>query len=409
MFGMSKKPRVVIIGGGFAGLNAAQQLKASRYDVTVIDPSPHIEWLPNIHEIISGVKKGDELRMNRSILVRRLGHSFVMQRAQGLTSQFVELDNGQRIAFDVCIVATGSVNNTFGVAGADQHALPMKSVEQCQVIARRLHRASLSHRTCRVTVVGGGIEGVEAFGEILRAYRHRPQFEFTVVDSADRLLSHCPGNLDGAIRGHTDRLRVEYGLGKKVEEVDAEGICFTDGSALESDITLWSGGAAPNPFLAQAHLTDAPGQWADVNGTFQSRQRENVFIIGDAAQPQGMELSKQAFHAIDMGKAAAQNVERLLAGKALRDFTPSSKPQVVTFGDLDTFMVFRDFALSSGVLGAAKEAIYTLGLWQLAPPKNGKDLLHSLDLLQKSVRRVYLPTVNPFSLLDKLPKSKVLS
>lgn len=409
MFGMSKKPRVAIIGGGFAGLNAAQQLKASRYDVTVIDPSPHIEWLPNIHEIISGVKKGDELRMNRSILVRRLGHSFVMQRAQGLTSQFVELDNGQRIAFDVCIVATGSVNNTFGVAGADQHALPMKSVEQCQVIARRLHRASLSHRTCRVTVVGGGIEGVEAFGEILRAYRHRPQFEFTVVDSADRLLSHCPGNLDGAIRGHTDRLRVEYGLGKKVEEVDAEGICFTDGSALESDITLWSGGAAPNPFLAQAHLTDAPGQWADVNGTFQSRQRENVFIIGDAAEPQGLALAKQAFHAIDMGKAAAQNVERLLAGKGLRDFTPSSKPQVVTFGDLDTFMVFKDFALSSGVLGAAKEAIYTMGLWQLAPPKNAKDLLHSLDLLQKSVRRVYLPTVNPFALLDKLPKSKVLS
>lgn len=409
MFGMSKKPRVVIVGGGFAGLNAAQQLKSSRYDVTVIDPSPHIEWLPNIHEIISGAKKGDELRMNRSILVRRLGHNFAMHRAQALTSQFVELDNGQRIPFDVCIVATGSVNNTFGVEGADKHALPMKSVEQCQVIARRLHRASLSHRTCRVTVVGGGIEGVEAFGEVLRAYRHRPQFEFTVVDSANRLLSHCPGNLDGAIRGHTDRLRVGYELGKKVEEVDGEGICFTDGSALESDITIWSGGAAPNPFLTQANLTDSPGQWAEVNGTFQSRQRENVFIIGDAAQPPGVEMSKQAFHAIDMGKAAALNVERLLAGKALRDFTPSSKPQVVTFGDLDTFMVFKDFALSSGVLGVAKEAIYTLGLWQLAPPKSGKDLLHSLDLLQKSVRRVYLPSVNPLALWEKLPKSKLLS
>lgn len=409
MFGLTKKPRVVIVGGGFAGLNAAQQLKSSRYEVTVIDPSPHIEWLPNIHEIISGVKKGDELRLNRAILVRRLGHQFVMQRAESLTSSFVELENGKRIPFDVCIVATGSVNNTFGVAGADQHALPMKSVEQCQVIARRLHRASLSHRTTRVTVVGGGIEGVEAFGEILRAYRHRPQFEFTVVDSSERLLSHCPGNLDGAIRQHTDRLRVEYDLGKKVEEVDAEGICFTDGSAIESNITIWSGGAAPNPFLEQAHLTEAPGQWAEVNGTFQSCNRENVFIIGDAAKPGGVELSKQAFHAIDMGKAAAHNVERLLAGKPLRDFTPSHKPQVVTFGDLDTFMVFKDFSLSSGVLGAAKEAIYTLGLLQMAPPKNGKDLLHSLDLLQKSVRRVYLPTVNPFSLLDKLPKSKLLS
>ncbi len=409
MFGLSKKTRVVIVGGGFAGLNAAQQLKSSRYDVTVVDPSPHIEWLPNIHEIISGIKKGDELRLSRSILVRRLGHQFVMQRAESLTSSFVALENGQQLPFDVCIVATGSINNTFGVEGAAQFALPMKSVEQCQVIARRLHRASLSHRTCRVTVVGGGIEGVEAFGEILRAYRHRPQFEFTVVDSCDRLLSHCPGNLDGAIRQHTDHLRVAYDLGKKVEEVDAEGICFTDGSALESDITIWSGGAAPNPFLNQAHLTNAPDAWADVSGTFQSSNLENVFIIGDAAKPGGMELSKQAFHAIDMGKAAAHNVERLLAGKGLKDFSPSHKPQVVTFGDLDTFMVFKEFSLSSGVLGVAKEAIYTLGLLQMAPPKNAKDLLHSLDLLQKSARRVYLPQVNPFNLLSKLPKSKLLS
>ena len=370
---------------------------------------PHIEWLPNIHEIISGVKKGDELRLNRAILLRRLGHKFVMRRATEMTSSFVMLDNGDRLAFDVCIVATGSVDTTYGIAGADKHALPMKSVEQCQVIARRLHRASLSHRTCRVTVVGGGIEGVEAFGEILRAYRHRPQFEFNVVDASDRLLSHCPGNLDGSIREHTDRYRVHYDLGKAVEEVDAEGICFADGSALESDITIWSGGVAPNPFLAQAHLTDNVDEWALVNGTFQSRNRENVFIIGDAAKPDGVELSKQAFHAIDMGKCAAHNVERLLAGKMLKDFTPSHKPQVVTFGDMDTYMVFKDFALSSSVLGVAKEAIYTLGLLQMAPPKSAKDLLHSLDLLQKSVRRVYLPAVNPLSLLDKLPKSKLLS
>ena len=76
MFGKQIKPKIVIVGGGFAGLNAAQQLKSTRYDVTVIDPSPHIEWLPNIHEIISGVKKGDELRLNRNILVRRLGTAF---------------------------------------------------------------------------------------------------------------------------------------------------------------------------------------------------------------------------------------------------------------------------------------------------------------------------------------------
>ncbi|RLU01812.1 MAG: hypothetical protein D9N11_11420 [Ketobacter sp.] len=409
MFGKQIKPKIVIVGGGFAGLNAAQQLKSSRYDVTVIDPSPHIEWLPNIHEIISGVKSGEDLRLSRNILVRRLGHRFLMNRAMEMTSSAVLLDSGMKVPFDVCIVATGSVNNTFGVEGADEFALPMKSVEQCQVIARRLHRASLSHRTTRVTIVGGGIEGVEAFGEVMRAYRHRPQFEFNIVEASEHLLPRSPGHLDGKIRSHTDGFRVQYHLGKHVESVDHEGICLTDGSAVESDITIWSAGAAPNGFLQRSYLTEKANDWASVNSYFQSDARENVFIIGDAANPEGMPLAKQAYHAIDMGKAAAHNVERLLANKPLKEFHPSNKPQVVTFGDLDTFMLFKDFAVSSSVLGAAKEAIYTLGLLQMAPPKSAKDLLHSLDLLQRSTRKVYLPTLNPLSLVSKLPKSKVFS
>jgi NADH dehydrogenase len=409
MFGKQNKPKIVIVGGGFAGLNAAQQLKSSRYDVTVVDPSPHIEWLPNIHEIISGVKTGDELRLSRNILLRRLGHRFIMNRAMELSSSAVLLDDGMKVPFDVCIVATGSINNSFGVVGADQFAMPMKSVDQCQAIARKLHRASLSHRTARVTVVGGGIEGVEAFGEVMRAYRHRPQFEFNIVEGAERLLPQSSGHLDGKIRSLTNGFRVAYHLGKNVESVDQEGICLTDGGAIESDIVIWSAGAAPNDFLRRSHLTRDADEWASVNHFFQSENRENIFIIGDAANPAGMPLAKQAYHAIDMGKAAALNVERLLAGKALRVFQPSSKPQVVTFGDLDTFMLFNDFAVSSSVLGAAKEAIYTLGLLQMAPPKSAADLLHSIDLLQRSARRVYLPTLNPVNLMRKLPKSKVFS
>jgi len=400
MFGKQNKPKIVIVGGGFAGLNAAQHLKSSRFDVTVIDPSPHIEWLPNIHEIISGVKSGDELRMSRNILLRRIGHRFLMNRAMEMSSSAVLLDDGMKVPFDVCIVATGGVNSTFGVEGADQFAMPMKSVDQCQAIARKLHRASLSHRTTRVTIVGGGIEGVEAFGEVMRGYRHRPQFEFNIVEASDVLLPHSPGHLDGKIRAHTEGFRVQYHLGKKVESVDPEGICLTDGGAIESDITIWSTGAVPNGFLQRSHLTEDADEWARVNSFFQSESRENVFIIGDAAQ---------AFHAIDMGKAAAMNVERLLARKALREFHPSSKPQVVTFGDLDTFMLFKDFAVSSSVLGAAKEAIYTLGLLQMAPPKSAADVVHTLDLLQRSARKVYLPTLNPLSLVKKLPKSKVFS
>lgn len=408
MLGTGRKPRICIIGGGFAGLNAAQQFKSSRYDVTVVDPSLHMEWQPNVHEILSGVKKGDELRLNRAILLRRLGHRFVMHKAVEMSTSFVHLDNGERVPFDACIVAVGNVSGLGRIPGAEKYMLPMQTVEQCQAIARRLYGVTLGHRTARVTVVGGGVEAVEGFGEILRTYRERPQFDFSVVDAADRLLSHCPGNLDTTIRQHTRRYRVEYQLEKTVEEVDADGLCFADGSALQSNITIWGGRGLPNPFLRQSLLTQAD-DWPEVNGAFQSTRRENVFVIGDAARSPAPALSMQSSQAAEMGRVTAGNVERLLAGRPLRDFMPVHKPQLVTFGDMDTFMLFRDFALSSSVLGVAREAMYNLGLLQMAPPRSARELLHTLEVLQRGIRKVYLPTFNPFGLVDKLNRTKMLS
>lgn len=404
---LSSKPKVCIIGGGFAGLNAAQQLKSSDYHVTVVDSEPYVEWLPNVHEIISGIKTGEELRLDRRRIVERLGHRFEQSKAVNLNAAAVTLANGKVLSFDACIVSTGGVANDFGIDGAAQHALGMKSVADCQQIAKKLRMGALGHRTTRVAVVGGGIEGVEALGEALRAYRYKPQFEFYLVDNHDKVLSGCAGNLDSQVKKHVRNFSVEFALGSKVSEVHKEGVQLDNGKSLYSDVTIWSGGLAPNPLLYSAQLADSPTHWGAVNNAFQSGHYENVFVVGDAAQTP-KPISKQAFHAIDMGKFAGQNVVRYLAGKRLKRFEPSPKPQVVTFGDMDTFMVFDRFSVSSSMLGAAKEAVYTLGLLQLSPPDNPKDFLRSVDLLQKSIRKVYIPTANPLNLVSKLPKVKFL-
>lgn len=404
---LSSKPRVCIVGAGFAGLNAAQQLKAAHYEVVIIDPQPYLEWLPNVHEIISGVKSGEELRLDRRRIIERLGHRFEQARAVELNAAAVTLDSGKIIPFDACVVSIGGVQNDFGISGAADHAIGMKSVEDCQHIAKKLRMGSLGHKTTRVTVVGAGIEGVEALGEALRAYRYKPQFEFYVVDSKKKLLAGCAGNLDSQVKHHVRDFSVDFALGQRVAEVHKEGVQLASGKVIHSDVTIWSGGVAPNPLLYNSRLAETPDQWGHVNSAFQSRHYENVFIIGDAAQAP-KPIAKQAFHAIDMGKLAGQNVISYLNGSRLRRYEPSAKPQVVTFGDMDTFMVFRGFSVSSSVLGAAKEAIYTLGLLQLSPPDNPKDFLRSVDLLQKSLRKVYLPTMNPLNVAAKLPKLKFL-
>lgn len=407
LFWGNSKPRhrVCIVGGGFSGLHAAQQLPSDRFEVTIFDPRPHLEWLPNIHEILSGVKRGDELRVLRQPIIERLGHAFRLERVADIGPTSLTTASGEVVPFDVCIVGTGGINDSARVRGSAEHGLPFKSVDNCMEIAKRLRRGTLTHKTTRVTVVGGGIEGVEALGEMLRAYRYRPQFEFQVVDGSERLLKAAPGDIDSQIRRHTSRFQVEYHLGQRVDSVEKEGLTLANGKAIESDITIWTGGVAPNPLLKESNLAAADSGWGAVNDFLQS-QYPNVFVIGDAAQLE-YPLGKQAFHAIEMGQVAGQNTLRLLQGKPLLAYKPSTKPQVVTFGDLDAFMIFDGFALSSSLLGVAKEAIFTLGVLQLSPPRNARDAFRQLDILQRSVRNVYLPGMNPLSVLERLPKSRL--
>src|SRR5512137_1033338 len=132
------RPRIVIVGANFAGIAAAQHLDG-RYDVTVVDRSPWFEWLPNIHELLSGVKRPGDLRLPRARLVKRAGHRFVRAEVVRIDApnRAVVTSKGRRFPFDACIVAVGGVDETFGVPGADRHAMPFKSVDDCAEIGRR--------------------------------------------------------------------------------------------------------------------------------------------------------------------------------------------------------------------------------------------------------------------------------
>ncbi|CBL43828.1 predicted oxidoreductase [gamma proteobacterium HdN1] len=399
--GPKKKHRICIVGGGFSGLHAAQYFKPEKYEVTVIDPQPFIEWLPNIHEVLSGMKKGDELRLPRQPVIERLGHTFRMEKVTDISANSLTTEWGKVLPFDACIVCTGNSYDLQQVPGANQFTFPFKSVESCQQIAKRLHRGTLSSRVTRVTVVGSGLGGVEVLGEVLRAYRARPQFEFQVVSPTQKMLENAPSDLEASIRHHTRRLPMEYHLGNEVDTVDREGLVLTSGRLIESDVTIWTGGAAPRSGKVQSESS----QWGKVNEFLQS-QHSNVFVVGDAAQFDD-KVIKQAFHAVEMGRLAAENAERFLTDKPLKSYKPSHRPQLVTFGDLDTFMLFDDFAISSSLLGAVKEVLFTMGLLQMAPPRNAKDVMRHLDILQRSVRNVYLPTINPMAILDRWPKARI--
>src|SRR5512139_154890 len=368
------RPRVAIVGANFAGLRAAQRLDRS-FDVTVFDPATHFEWLPNIHELISGTKRAADLRLSRRRLVTRAGHRFVRSAVVAIDARRGRLRTaaGAEHTFDFCIVAIGGCNETHGVPGADRHALPFKSVDQCDQIRRRLAALARGRDPRSVVIVGGGFEGVEALGEILRLYRDRANLSVHLVEAGPRLMANSSARIDAAVRRHCAGLNVRIHTGQPVDRVTPKTVQLRGGERLHSDLTIWTGGVVAPALLAAARLAPGAGQWAPVDATLRSLRHPNVFVIGDAAglpRP----LAKQAFHALEMGECAAENVARAAAGRKLLIYRPSRTPLLVAFGDLDTFLVAGRAVVANAALAAGKEAVYQLTMAQIDPPTSAQAL-----------------------------------
>jgi NADH dehydrogenase len=160
------RQRIAIIGGNFAGLTAAIKL-SRRYEVTVIDPSQHFEWMPNIHEILSGVKTPQGLRLDRAAIVEQAGHRFVQDRVTELdpVARRLLTAGGHELSFDACIVALGALWNTHGIPGVDRHALPCRSIAEALAIEQRLRTLVQRGKPLHIVIVGAGISGIEVLGE----------------------------------------------------------------------------------------------------------------------------------------------------------------------------------------------------------------------------------------------------
>ena len=400
--------RVVIVGANFAGISAAIRLPR-RHEVTVIDPSRHFEWVPNIHEILSSVKTPRGLRLDRAALVAQAGHRFVRDSVSQLLPAEGRLltAGGRELQFDACIVAVGALWNTHHVPGVARHAMPFRSVADSQAIEQRLRQLARQGQPLRIVIAGGGVSGVEALGELLRRYRDDTSLCVHLVEAADRLLPGLPPALDADLRRLCEPFAVRLHTGASIARVTAKSVLLADGTRLRSSLTLWTAGLAAPPLLRAAGLARPPAVWADVQTTLQSRYFDNVFVVGDAAQlprPAG----KQAFNAIDMGSLAADNVSRWLGGRELKPFKPLSKPMLVAFGDLQTYLVSGRRVLASRWLAAAKEGVYQVFMTQTAPAGLLRALPSASGRLWQAWRRLALPQLRSLADLKSLPDLRVL-
>jgi NADH dehydrogenase FAD-containing subunit len=400
---------IVIIGANFAGMKAAS-IFSKDFKVTVIDPWPYFEFLPNIHELISGIKKPDNLRLPRKSLIHGFGHRFINDHVENIDGgkNIVYTSSGKKFYFDFCIVAVGGVNNTFGVEGADQFALPFKSVQDCHFIGQKLNKLSKSGNGMKIVIVGGGLEGIEALGEILRKYRTIPGLKIELIEKGHRLLPGTISSLDNEIRRLCEPYPVLFHTGLGVVNVKKDKIHLSSGDILSSDITIWTGGAVAHTLLYQSGLTNNPGEWAPAGLSLQSCFFEQIFIVGDAAALP-VPLSKQAYYAMDMGVLAAENILHIINGANPADFKPFSRPSLITFGDLSTFLITDKITLAGSALAATKESVFQLTMLSLDRPARLSGLFDTTFRAISGVRAFIFPTLTSFTALKRMGQLKILN
>lgn len=384
------RPNVLILGGGFAGLACANALDARRFAVTLVDRKRHFEFLPNIHELLSGVKKPAQLRLSLNESMQHLGHRFISGDVTSIDPETHSITLGKRrLSADFLVIALGSADADYGVSGVQEHSMGFKSVAQCAAIHKRL-RALEKRPKARIVVVGGGLEGVEALGELLRSYRDSA-LQVSIIEAQAGLLPGSPVAVGEHIKSYCELHSVTCINGDAVERITAKTVLLGSGRRLRSDLTIWTGGPAPPALLASSGLADS-GCWVPVRKTLEHVAFANVFVVGDAADlPRP--ISKQAYHALDMGRHAAKCIERSAGDQSLRPFKASPKPTLIAFGDIDTILLSGKTAIAGPALAAGKEAVFSAVMTQLDQRALPERLGAALQRGSQASRRLLWPVI----------------
>ncbi|MET9670991.1 FAD-dependent oxidoreductase [Streptomyces sp. NPDC006475] len=321
---MTENTDVVVIGGGYAGVMAANRL-TQRGDVTVtlINPRPTFVHRVRLHQLVGGT---DSAVVDYQEVLAEAVHLVVDSVTRiNVAGRSVELTSGSAIGYDYLVYAVGSGSADPQVAGAAEFAYPIASLEEVQ---RLLPVLDATPASAAVTVVGGGPLGIEAAAELAEQDR-----SVTLV---------CGGVLGPYLHPRGRRsvseqlaalgVTVMEGPDAKVTAVTRDAVRLADGRELPSAVTIWTAGFGVPDLAARSGLsTDVLGRLL-TDETLTSVNDERIVAAGDSAAPSGLPLRMSCLYAMPMGARAADTVLSRLAKKQPEPLNQSFGAQCISLG-----------------------------------------------------------------------------
>lgn len=329
---MKSPHRVLIIGGGFAGLNCAKSLaNDDRFQVTLIDRQNHHLFQPLLYQVATAsLSAVDIARSLRAILGDAKNVSVLLDKVTGVdcANQEVTTINGKH-SFDSLVLATGARTSYFGKDEWAKFTYGLKTLEDSRMIRHQvlnaLERAELSDdpsekkRLMTVGIIGGGPTGVElagAFSDLVRRalktdYRRieLADFRIVLIQSGDRLLKHFAKDHSQYTLERLKKLGVEVILGPRVDDVKEGYLHLNDGREIEAETLIWAAGVAASPLTDCIDCPRDRGGRIKVDPSLSVPGHPHIFAAGDLVNltdPDGNEVPGLAPAAMQMGKHVAK-------------------------------------------------------------------------------------------------------
>lgn len=392
-----EKPRVVIVGAGFAGVFAARELAGAECDVLIVDRNNAHAFLPLLYQVATSAVESEHIAAPVRGIIRNMGSKaanldFCMAEVSGVDfARRVVQAEGQygaklELPYDYLLLAPGSVTNTFGTPGVDEHAYSLKNLEEAVRLRNHILRSfevaawmkdeDARQRALCFVVVGGGPTGVELAGAMAELMGGALRRDFprlglatpcvTLLEAGDGLLPGFPDSLRGYAKRKLEALGVDVRLGAQVAGVTPEGARLKDGGFVQAETVVWTAGVKGEPVAGRLGLAVAPNGQVLARPTLQSQEHPEVFLAGDIcrAEHAGRPLPMFAPPAIQEGRHAARGILRLLDGRAPQPFRYVDKGMMATIGKKAAVVRLGGFSfkgLPAWLLWLAVHLAYLIG------------------------------------------------
>jgi NADH dehydrogenase len=362
---MTDRHRVLILGGGFAGLVAAQTLKRANVEITLLDRRNFHLFQPLLYQVATGSLSPAEIAAPlRAILSRQKNVEVLLGEAVDIDprEKKVLLADGGAFPYDTLVIATGSQTSYYGRDEWRESAPSLKSVEEATAMRHKLlyafERAERAESEAEArawlnfVIVGAGATGLELAGALAeiahQTLKHdfrriRPQeARIILMEGGPRVLGGYPEDLSAKAEQLVRKLGVEVMVGAMANTIDANGVSYTQGDqtgSIAARTVLWAGGVTATPFARKvaARLnaeTDRSGRFK-VNPDLTLPGHPEIFILGDLAlafDERGQQLPGVAQVAIQGGRYAGKMIQARLDGRTLPPFQYFNKGDMAVIG-----------------------------------------------------------------------------